>query len=95
MDSNICLSELHIEQQTLAEGEKLLFDPRTLSAISGSLTILNVSGNNMDELVDLKVLRRLSHFVAEDNLLGNWVDMSETLLEWNNLTKLEIGMWVG
>ena len=34
------LSELHIANQRLPEGEKLLFDPRTLQAITVSIHIL-------------------------------------------------------
>ena len=32
-----CLQELYIENQKLAKGEKLLFDPRTMSTLSVSL----------------------------------------------------------
>lgn len=34
------LEELHIENQRLPDGEKLLFDPRSLEAISVSVTYL-------------------------------------------------------
>lgn len=37
------LSELHIAHQRLEEGEKLLFDPRTLKAISVSSALLRAS----------------------------------------------------
>ena len=33
------LQELHIENQKLAPGEKLLFDPRTISALSVSVVL--------------------------------------------------------
>ena len=33
------LSELHVAQQHLPEGEKLLFDPRTIKALAVSLTV--------------------------------------------------------
>ena len=36
------LSELHIANQRLTEGEKLLFDPRTLQAITVSILIVHV-----------------------------------------------------
>lgn len=39
------LIELHIENQRLAEGEKLLFDPRTIE------TLANVLGNKKNEFV--------------------------------------------
>lgn len=90
LDSNFCLAELHVEYQSLPEGEKLLFDPRTLSAISGSLAILNISGNGIDELTDLKSLRNLNQLVAEENQLDNWVDLSEALFDWKFLYKLDI-----
>ena len=34
------LRELHIENQRLAEGEKLLFDPRSLKSVSVSIHLL-------------------------------------------------------
>ena len=67
-----------------------MFDPRTLAAISKSLSILNIAGNNIDELSDLKVLRRLNHLMVEDNKLNDWIDLSETFLDWRFLSKLNI-----
>ena len=40
------LSELHIAYQKFPEGEKLLFDPRSLDGISVSIIIANNNNNN-------------------------------------------------
>ncbi|XP_057312632.1 protein phosphatase 1 regulatory subunit 42-like [Hydractinia symbiolongicarpus] len=90
LDGNQCLVELHIESQNLPPGEKLLFDPSTMEAISKSLSVLNISNNNIDDTNDLKILRKLNHLMIADNKLYDWVDLSETLLEWPSLYNLEI-----
>lgn len=48
------LQELHIENQRMPPGEKLLFDPRTMRAISSSLQVLNIAGNNLDSIRDIE-----------------------------------------
>ena len=39
---------------------------------------------------DLKVLRRLNHLMIENNDLCDWIDVSDTLLEWPALYNLDI-----
>ncbi|NXU27627.1 PPR42 phosphatase, partial [Thalassarche chlororhynchos] len=63
------IRELHIESQHLPLGEKLLFDPRSLRSLAKSLSVLNISNNNIDELEELAVLENLSYFRAVDNQL--------------------------
>ncbi|XP_072460873.1 protein phosphatase 1 regulatory subunit 42 isoform X2 [Notamacropus eugenii] len=63
------LRELHIESQRLPLGEKLLFDPRTLQSLANSLSILNISNNNIDEIKDLETLENLTQLIAVDNQL--------------------------
>uniref|UniRef100_A0A5F8HE07 Protein phosphatase 1 regulatory subunit 42 n=1 Tax=Monodelphis domestica TaxID=13616 RepID=A0A5F8HE07_MONDO len=63
------LRELHIESQRLPLGEKLLFDPRTLQSLANSLSILNISNNNIDEIRELEVLENLTQLIAVDNQL--------------------------
>uniref|UniRef100_A0A8C8YBK2 Protein phosphatase 1 regulatory subunit 42 n=1 Tax=Prolemur simus TaxID=1328070 RepID=A0A8C8YBK2_PROSS len=54
------LRELHVESQRLPLGEKLLFDPRTLQSLAKSLSVLNISNNNIDDIRDLEVLENLN-----------------------------------
>ncbi|XP_051465814.1 protein phosphatase 1 regulatory subunit 42 isoform X4 [Apus apus] len=63
------IRELHIESQNLPPGEKLLFDPKTLISLAKSLSVLNISSNNIDELEELSVLENLSYLTAVDNKL--------------------------
>ncbi|XP_038247886.1 protein phosphatase 1 regulatory subunit 42 isoform X5 [Dermochelys coriacea] len=63
------LRELHVESQQLPLGEKLLFDPRTLHSLAKSLSVLNISNNNIDELGELALLENISHLIAVDNQL--------------------------
>lgn len=79
------LRELHVESQKLPLGEKLLFDPRTLQSLAKSLSILNISNNNIDDIRDLETLENLNHLIAADNQLLHVKDL-EFLL--NKLTKL-------
>ncbi|XP_063113480.1 protein phosphatase 1 regulatory subunit 42 isoform X2 [Cavia porcellus] len=79
------LRELHVESQRLPLGEKLLFDPRTLRSLAKSLSILNISNNNIDDIRDLEILENLNHLIAVDNQLLHVKDL-EFLL--NKLTKL-------
>ncbi|XP_036597259.1 protein phosphatase 1 regulatory subunit 42 isoform X2 [Trichosurus vulpecula] len=79
------LRELHVESQRLPLGEKLLFDPRTLQSLANSLSILNISNNNIDEIKDLETLENLTQLIAVDNQLLHMKDL-ELLL--NKLPKL-------
>nr|XP_032810786.1 protein phosphatase 1 regulatory subunit 42 isoform X3 [Petromyzon marinus] len=63
------LTELHLENQHLPPGEKLLFDPRCLSTLAGSLCVLNVSGNGLEELQELTCLSHMMQFMACENQL--------------------------
>ncbi|GAB5584018.1 protein phosphatase 1 regulatory subunit 42 isoform X1 [Prionailurus iriomotensis] len=66
------LRELHVESQRLPLGEKLLFDPRTLHSLGvakKSLSILNISNNNIDDIRDLEILENLNQLIAVDNQL--------------------------
>uniref|UniRef100_A0A671KJW5 Protein phosphatase 1, regulatory subunit 42 n=1 Tax=Sinocyclocheilus anshuiensis TaxID=1608454 RepID=A0A671KJW5_9TELE len=61
LDELKSLKELHVEGQKLPRGEKLVFDPRSISSLSETLCILNISKNNIDEIWDLAPLRKLTH----------------------------------
>ncbi|XP_034285805.1 protein phosphatase 1 regulatory subunit 42 isoform X3 [Pantherophis guttatus] len=84
------LRELHVESQQLPLGEKLLFDPRSLHSLSKSLSVLNISNNNIDELSDLSILENISHLIAVDNQLHHIKDLEFILSIWTKLYKMEL-----
>ncbi|XP_051465813.1 protein phosphatase 1 regulatory subunit 42 isoform X3 [Apus apus] len=80
------IRELHIESQNLPPGEKLLFDPKTLISLAKSLSVLNISSNNIDELEELSVLENLSYLTAVDNKLQHMKNplMGKKLKKWKD-----------
>uniref|UniRef100_A0A8C4QA78 Protein phosphatase 1, regulatory subunit 42 n=2 Tax=Eptatretus burgeri TaxID=7764 RepID=A0A8C4QA78_EPTBU len=84
------LQELHIENQHLAPGEKLLFEPRSLQAVAMSLCVVNVSGNRLDNLVDLACLENLNQCITTNNLLHNVKDLVAVLTCWPLLFRLDL-----
>ncbi|KAM3927914.1 protein phosphatase 1 regulatory subunit 42 [Leptodactylus fuscus] len=84
------LRELHIESQKIPPGEKLLFDPRTLHSLSKSLSVLNISNNNIDELKELAVLENLTQLVAIDNHLHDIKDLEFVLSRWPQLWRMDL-----
>ncbi|KAK7099888.1 protein phosphatase 1 regulatory subunit 42-like isoform X2 [Littorina saxatilis] len=84
------LQELHVENQRLPPGEQLLFDPRSLQSLSGHLEVLNISGNNLESLVDLEILRSLTQLFAADNQLNDMKELSYMLAAWPRLWRLEL-----
>jgi len=84
------LTELHIENQSLPPGESLLFDPRTMEALSHSLSILNVSGNNLTEISELAVLSKLTQFFAANNQFHHLYDLSCAVRSWTSISRLEL-----
>ncbi|XP_009993896.1 PREDICTED: protein phosphatase 1 regulatory subunit 42 [Chaetura pelagica] len=84
------LRELHLESQNLPPGEKLLFDPRTLSSLAKSLSVLNISNNNIDELEELAVLENLSYLTAVDNKLQHMKDLEVALTKWTKLRRMDL-----
>lgn len=55
-----------------------------------TLTILNVSGNNLDSIEDLQCLTELTEFSAADNQLSSMKDLSKVLGQWSRLVRLEM-----
>nr|XP_002710499.1 protein phosphatase 1 regulatory subunit 42 isoform X1 [Oryctolagus cuniculus]XP_017196855.1 protein phosphatase 1 regulatory subunit 42 isoform X1 [Oryctolagus cuniculus] len=84
------LRELHIESQRLPLGEKLLFDPRTLRSLAKSLSILNISNNNIDDIKDLEILENLNHLIAVDNQLLHVKDLEFLLNKLIKLWKMDL-----
>ncbi|EHH28549.1 hypothetical protein EGK_19010 [Macaca mulatta] len=81
------LRELHVENQRLPLGEKLLFDPRTLHSLAKSLSILNISNNNID---DLEILENLNQLIAVDNQLLHVKDLEFLLNKLMKLWKIDL-----
>ncbi|KAK2870115.1 hypothetical protein QQF64_021928 [Cirrhinus molitorella] len=84
------LKELHVEGQKLPRGEKLVFDPRSISSLSETLCILNISKNNIDEIWDLVPLRKLTHLYATDNQLQDIQELETVLSQWSQLRLLDL-----
>ncbi|KAF6323607.1 protein phosphatase 1 regulatory subunit 42 [Rhinolophus ferrumequinum] len=84
------LRELHVESQRLPLGEKLLFDPRTLHSLAKSLSILNISNNNIDDIRDLEILENLNQLIAVDNQLLHVKDLEFLLNKLMKLWKMDL-----
>uniref|UniRef100_H3A8Q8 Protein phosphatase 1 regulatory subunit 42 n=2 Tax=Latimeria chalumnae TaxID=7897 RepID=H3A8Q8_LATCH len=84
------LQELHIECQRLPPGEKILFDPRTLDSLSNSLSVLNVSNNNIDDLRELAILENITQFTAGYNQLKDIEDLEFMLSRWPRLWRMDL-----
>ncbi|XP_038057735.1 protein phosphatase 1 regulatory subunit 42-like [Patiria miniata] len=84
------LKELHMEHQRLPRGEKLLFDPRSLASLSVCLQVLNVSGNNLDEITDLRLLQKLTQFICSDNKLRDLKTVANVIAWWPYLWRLDL-----
>ncbi|XP_068862087.1 protein phosphatase 1 regulatory subunit 42 [Aphelocoma coerulescens] len=84
------LRELHIESQHLPLGEKLLFDPVSLNSLAKSLSVLNISNNNIDELEELAVLENLSYLKAVDNRLKHMKNLEVVLKKWTKLRRIDL-----
>ncbi|CAF1414225.1 unnamed protein product [Rotaria sordida] len=89
LDKCIYLTEIYAENQHLPEGEKLVFEPRTLQCLSNVLEILNVSGNNLDSLVELGCLEKLQELTANNNNLENLRELVQLLSMWPYLKRLD------
>ncbi|XP_019866798.2 protein phosphatase 1 regulatory subunit 42-like [Aethina tumida] len=80
------LEELHIEKQNLDPEDCFCFDPRTIYKISGTLRVLNLSGNRITTIKYLAPLVNLEHFDISDNELECLQELSDILPDWTQLT---------
>ncbi|KFW88041.1 Protein phosphatase 1 regulatory subunit 42, partial [Manacus vitellinus] len=55
-----------------------------------SLSVLNISNNNIDELEDLAVLENLSYLKAVDNRLQHMKDLKVVLNKWTKLRRMDL-----
>lgn len=84
------LEELSIPNQTLPEGQSLLFDLASIHAISKSLKILDIAGNNIKQLDSLRSLNVLEELHAEKNQIQNLSDITQTIKHWKHLKTLHL-----
>ena len=61
------LEELHLAYQRLPQYVSLEFDPSTLDSLSGTLQVLEISGNAVTSLEPFAKLRNLRKLFAENN----------------------------
>jgi protein phosphatase 1 regulatory subunit 42 len=61
------LEELHLARQRLPSYTALEFHPDSLQAISRSLHVLDISGNNLSKLKSFTILFNLRKFICKDN----------------------------
>ncbi|XP_059139857.1 BOS complex subunit NOMO1-like isoform X2 [Physella acuta] len=88
--THLYLENKNIDDVRLPAGEQLLFDPRTLNALSGCLQVLNVSGNHLTDINELSQLCHLSSLIAADNLLNGMKELAQLLATWTSLTRLDL-----
>ncbi|NXP74746.1 PPR42 phosphatase, partial [Ramphastos sulfuratus] len=90
LDKTDKIRELHMESQRLPLGEKLVFDPCSLSSLAKSLSVLNISNNNVEGLEELAVLENLSDLRAADNQLQCMKDLELALKKWTKLCRMDL-----
>ena len=61
-----------------------------LSFFKLTLTVLDVSGNSLDEVSDLRDLRSIDVLRLKDNNINNWADLSECLFDWKRIRNLDL-----
>ena len=85
-----CLKELHIEGQKLDLGEKLLFDPLSLRAISNTLSTLNISSNNIDNIREIPILTNLCTLYARRNIMSDLLETVNFVFQMTSLSNLDL-----
>ncbi|XP_017776794.1 PREDICTED: protein phosphatase 1 regulatory subunit 42-like [Nicrophorus vespilloides] len=76
------LQELHLEKQQLRKGECLCFDPRSITDISSTLQVLNISHNCIKSIKILNPLKSVRVFNASHNKLDDIEDILKTVQQW-------------
>ena len=84
------LTELHIEYQTMPLGEKLLFDPNSIVSLITTLSVMNIAGNRLEFLGNIKLLKRLTSLNASDNQLGSVLDVCKVVCGFGSLKHLHL-----
>ncbi|CAK9820991.1 Protein phosphatase 1 regulatory subunit 42 [Anthophora plagiata] len=84
------LTVLQIENQKLPTGESLCFDPRSILTLSTCLKVLNISGNKIISLKNIKELSKLEVLDAGDNFIDDINDLTECISALTSLTDLSL-----
>jgi len=71
LEACVRLEELHLANQRLPSFTSLQFDTVTLDALSGTLQVLEISGNSVTTLEPFVALRNLRKLFAENNMIGD------------------------
>lgn len=90
LEGLLSLRELRVDNQRLTPGQNLVFDEYSINSLAKTLTSLDVSGNGLDTLEDLKPLCRLTYLCASNNRLQNIANLTSTLASWPELKHLEL-----
>ena len=54
------------------------------------LQVLNISSNNLEDIADLRILRYITQFVANDNKLRDMKALARVVSSWQQLWRLEL-----
>ena len=83
------LTELHVASQRLPPSMPLRFASAVLDTISHSLTVLNISNNNINTVVDVLILPNLVKLNISKNNITN-MDMALALMQLEMLQDLDM-----
>ncbi|CAG0878728.1 unnamed protein product [Darwinula stevensoni] len=84
------LRELHLRSQALQEGEQLVFDPRTVRGLQGTLEILDISKNRITSLAGVKGFQNLTFLDASHNELEDFEETLKHLISFPSLQNLSL-----
>ena len=90
MEKMTSLRELHLNNQKLEPGEKMLFDPSSLSAISPTLHILNISNNHIDTIQEITQLLNLETLYCSNNKVADLLELVNSLSRMTLLSHLDL-----
>ena len=90
MENMTSLRELHLENQKLEPGEKMLFDPSSLSAISPTLHVLNISNNHIDTIQEITQLHNLDTLYCSNNRITDLLEHVNSISRMSLLSKLDL-----
>lgn len=84
LEACVKLEELHVAKQRLPPDTSIEFDESSLIAISGSLKVLEISGNSITTLIPFSRLYSLRKIFAENNLISDLSDI-ESIISLHHL----------
>ncbi|GFQ85557.1 protein phosphatase 1 regulatory subunit 42 [Trichonephila clavata] len=84
------LRELYLQYQNLPDDQSLEIEPSTITWLSESLKVLNISGNKVKSLLPFKPLENLEHFSAEENEVYNLQELVDVFSNWKCVVKIKL-----